>query len=27
MALPSNEYLAARKFIESLDYTARVTRS
>jgi hypothetical protein len=26
-ALPSNEYLAAKKFLESLDYTARITRS
>jgi hypothetical protein len=25
--LPSNEYLAAKKFLESLDYTARITRS
>ena len=27
MTLPSNEYLAAKKFLESLDYTARVARS
>lgn len=27
MALPTNEYVTAKKFIESLDYTARIARS